>query len=148
MNNNMSTLLHQFTCDDGLHRCVVEDNGRVAYAYLIRENKMIGDLWLYNQAESPTEPEWRDRTKMPFLNPASFVDMGAMSQPLQSSDDIAAEWELGGDGVATKVALYLHGQLYGVLAPMVKPGWCVAVLKDGPLAKRLSPDSPSSPPRG
>jgi hypothetical protein len=148
MTNDMSTLLHEFTCDDGLHKCVVEDNGRVAYAYLIRDNKMIGDLWLYNQAESPAEPEWRDRTKMPFLNPASFVDVGTMAEPLQSSDDIAAEWELGGDGVATKLALYLHGQLYGILAPMVKPGWCIAVLKDGPLAKRLTPDSSPQAPRG
>ena len=138
----MSTFLHQLTCTDGLHRCIVEDNGRVAYAYLIRENKVIGDLWLYNQAESPVEPEWRDRTKAPFLNPVAFVDSVAMARPLQSSDDIAADWEFGADGVASRVSLYLCGRLYGVLEPMAKPGWCVAALKDGPLAKCLATADP------
>jgi hypothetical protein len=131
-------------CGDGLHRCVVEDNGRVAYAYLIREGKMIGDLWLYNQAETPIEPEWRDRTKMPFLNPIAFVDTSTMAQPLQSEDDLEAEWEVGADGVATRVRLYLYGCLYGVLAPAAKPGWSVAVVKDGPLAKLLSSSPPDS----
>lgn len=149
MTNNMSTFFYETSCNDGLHKCVVEDNGRVAYAYLIRENRMIGDLWLYNQAQSPVEPEWRDRTKMPFLNPVPFVQMSSMAQPLQSGGDVAAEWEIGADGVAMRVKLFLYGQLYGVLAPAAKPGWCVAAVKDGPLAKCLisaTPDSPPSPP--
>ena len=133
----MSTLIHQLNCDDGAHSCVLEDNGRVAYAYLIREGKVIGDLWLYNQAETPVEPEWRDRTKTPFLNPAAFVDATAMAQPLQSGEDSAIEWEIGADGWATSAKLYLYGQLYGILSPQAKPGWCVAALKDGPLAKRF-----------
>ncbi len=135
--NNMTTLLEQFDCQDELHRCVVEDDGRVAYAYLVRENRMIGDVWLYNQAESPIEPEWRDRIKMPFLNPVSYVNLEAMAPPLKSRDDLAVAWEVGKEGIVTQVSVYLHGRLYGILEPMAKPGWCVAALKDGPLAKCL-----------
>ena len=140
MNDKMSTLFHQLECEDGLHRCIIEDNGRVAYAYLVKGNTTVGDLWLYNQAESPIEPEWRDRTKMPFLNPVSFVDSVSMAQPLKTSDDLAVVWELDQDGIVTKAKLFLFGQLYGVLAPLAKPGWCIAALKDGPLAKTLNID--------
>ncbi len=139
----MRTLVHEMNCDDGLHSCLVEDNGRVAYAYLVREGRIIGDLWLYNRAESPVEPEWRERTKMPFLNPVAFVDTMPVSQPLLSGAELAAEWEIGADGVANSVRIYLRGRLYGVLAPAANPGWCVAALKDGPLAKRFT-NTPSA----
>ena len=46
--------------------------------------------------------------------------------------------EMGWNGIAMRVCIFLRGSLYGVLAPMTKPVWCAAALRDGPLAKRLA----------
>jgi hypothetical protein len=135
----MSQCFLEFTCEDGVHRCVVDDNGRVAYAYLIRHEEIVGDLWLYNQAAAPTDTDCSKRDDMPFLNPVALVNVSQMAAPLLSDADVSAEWIMDSDGLANKVLLYLHGRLYGVLALMAKPGWCVAALQDGPLAKRLNP---------
>lgn len=133
----MSIFFHQLNCGDNLHRCIIEDNGSVAYAYLIREKRIVGDIWLYNQATTPENPEWQDRSKMPFLNPKAYVDFDSMQPPLCSTDEVDAKWEFDEGGLFVRVGLYLRGKLYGLLVPMAKPGWCVAARKDGPLAKPL-----------
>ena len=136
----MSTLLHELKCNDGLHSVVIEDNGRVAYAYLIRDRRVISDLWLYNQADTPEEPEWRDRTKMPFLNSRAYVNDANMARPLEIPQDVVVEWDIDTDGFLRQMRVFLRGKLYGILAPTAKPGWCIAAQKDGPLAKCLAPN--------
>jgi hypothetical protein len=34
---------------------IVEDDDRVAYAYLVREGRILADVWLYNRMPAP----WR-----------------------------------------------------------------------------------------
>jgi len=91
-----------------------------------------------NQDSSPHEPEWKDRSKMPFLNPVAFVDASRMSGPLCSEDEIEISWLVGDDGIATSLELYIRGQLYGKMVVGAKPGWTIAASQDGPLAKRLN----------
>jgi hypothetical protein len=134
----MKKLFYQSECQDGVHTCIVEDNGRVAYAYLLREKQIVGDLWLYNQEATPQEPEWKNRSKLPFLNPAAFFELSRMSEPLCSVDEIEIVWGGGDDGISTSLQLHLRGQFYGELIVGSKPGWTIAASQDGPLAKRLS----------
>jgi hypothetical protein len=53
----------------------IEDDGRVAYAYLSREGAIVGDVWSYNRVESPNAPEWEGRPpeNTPYLNASEFV---------------------------------------------------------------------------
>ncbi len=51
---------------------IVEDDGRVAYAYLLDGKQMIADVWLYNVAPTPDHQDWKDRSQMPFLNPRDY----------------------------------------------------------------------------
>jgi hypothetical protein len=132
----MSTFFHRFTCPTCGHTCVIEDDGRVAYAYLTLGKQILADLWLYNQAPTPATPEWKDRSKAPFLNPAPYVAAGAMSRPVTSASEIEVVCQCEGQPIAT-FEVRVRGVKYGLLRPGEKPGSTVAAAKDGPLAKVL-----------
>ena len=133
----MGTFYMRFDHTDGQHACIIEDDGTVAYAYLLRRNEVVADLWLYNQAPTPSYPEWKDRSKMPFLNSKEYVDMLRMAHPIISTEEVTIHWIDGSPAVAIQLSLSLHGQLYGLLASGTKPGWTIAASKDGPLARVL-----------
>jgi hypothetical protein len=115
---------------------VVEDDGRVAYAYLLQEAAIIGDVWLYNCGIAPTEPEWWDRSKAPFVNPQGFA-IECDVTPIAAAEELRISWIDKGDAL-DRAELYLRDELLAVLAPGAKPGWCRNALKEGPLAKTLS----------
>jgi hypothetical protein len=49
---------------------IVEDDDRVAYAYLVREGRIIADVWLYNRLLAPWRPPWNEPGgEMPWLAP-------------------------------------------------------------------------------
>lgn len=115
---------------DERYSVVVDDDGRVAYAYLRDGEQIVADVWLYNRCETPQTPTWADRSKHPFVNPASFArenDLG----PLTSEQQVRIEW---GDGAAD---IYLHGRLWATFRSGDKPGSCVLATRNGPLAKVL-----------
>lgn len=113
---------------------IVEDDGLVAYAYLRQDERIVGDVWLYNRGRAPLEPEWRDRTKMPFANPAGYVVPGVFP-PIAMADEVTCTWSEGETGYV--VDLYVRGQHHARLVPGAKPGWCRLAAVDGPVARRL-----------
>lgn len=110
-----------------------EDDGRVAYAYLIDSaDQIIADVWLYNRAQTPLAPEWHDRSAAPFLNPARYVRTQAHPTPARDLSDVSFRWLADPDrGVV--VEILLRGDLIGRIWPGAKPGWAAAALS-GPLA--------------
>lgn len=119
------------------HSVVIEDNGRVAYAYLLQGNEIVGDVWLYNCTEAPDEPLWNDPNKAPYANPAGFAKARLIS-PAESGSDFEVKWSIV-YGKLRYADIHLRDKLLARLAPGSKPGWCVLALKDGPLAKVLRP---------
>jgi hypothetical protein len=117
------------------YRVVVEDDERVAYAYLLREGRIVTHVWLYNHGPTPVEPEWRDRSKMPFMNPKGYA-VGGIVRPIASDDEVHVEWNER-DAVIDDVSVYIRGEPIAKLSPGAKPGWCIYAAKDGPLAKVL-----------
>jgi hypothetical protein len=115
---------------------VVEDNGRVAYAYLIQRDAIIGDVWLYNCGAAPVEPEWGDQSKAPFANPRGYV-ADCATAPIAAAEELRIRWIDQGNTL-DRAELYLRTELLAILVPGSKPGWCRNSLKDGPLAKVLS----------
>jgi hypothetical protein len=116
---------------------VVEDDGRVCYAYLLSpEEQIVGDVWLYNRCEAPVEPEWTDRTKAPFANPRRFIQDPPGFRLPSGEEEVAIRWTESAPG--TRVAEVLIGDLIiGRLRAGQKPGWALAAAKDGPLARAL-----------
>lgn len=115
---------------DGRYSVVVEDDGRVAYAYLREGKRIVADVWLYNRCETPQTPEWTDKSKLPFANPAGFArenDCG----PITSDDQVRVEW---GEESAD---IHLHGRLWATFRSGEKPGCCILATRNGPLARPL-----------
>jgi hypothetical protein len=113
---------------------VIEDNGKVAYAYLLETDKIMGDVWLYNQAPTPTKNEWRKEDR-PFLNPIIYLKDSAVFQPLKDLSEIDVAWTSLDNNI--RAILNIRHQITVVLEKGAKPGWSNQVRIDGPLAKVL-----------
>jgi hypothetical protein len=115
---------------------LIEDNGRVGYAYLLdADGHICSDVWLYNRCLAPTEPEWVDREKAPFANPAPYVNQKEEFPPPTSADDFSIEWECQCDHCVANV--FVRMKLIAKLENGTKPGWAALATTDGPLAKVL-----------
>jgi hypothetical protein len=118
--------------DEASNRAVVlEDDGRVAYAYLLVAKKIVTEVWLYNVAESPAVPEWRDRSKLPFLNPKAYCRSDKTLPRIGDCVSVRCVWH------ADRVELVLDDVLAARLAEGTKPGWSLLASKRGPLAMPL-----------
>ena len=112
-----------------------EDDGRVAYAYILDpDGNIVGDVWLYNRCAAPAEPEWHDKSQLPFANPASFVRGEARIKPVSNVCDVSVQWKLMDDG-QPRANILIRNHLAGVLSNGSKPGWSTQASRNGPLAK-------------
>jgi hypothetical protein len=109
---------------------VIEDDGRVAYAYLRRGGEIVADVWLYNVAATPEEPTWTDRSEVPYLNPRRYCTREEFPR-------ITANTRVTCSVVSEQVEIRVEGQLIARLQPGIKPGWSRLARMNGPLAKPL-----------
>ncbi len=109
---------------------IVEDDGRVAYAYLKVGEKMVSDVWLYNVAETPERVDWRDKAQLPFLNPKGFCHERTFARITEQSN-VACTVE------ADQVEVTLDGQLIARLKANARPAWSKLASRKGPLALPL-----------
>jgi hypothetical protein len=132
----MSEFYSNYACDfDSFYSIVVEDDGRVAYAYLVEnEEDITGHVWLYNQLATPTNTVWIE-SEMPFLNPIEYIGSNQNTKPLTESSEIVVRWELSQNNIII-ANLYIRDTLIAKLSPQDFPGWSTMVIKDGPLAKK------------
>jgi hypothetical protein len=112
---------------------VLEDDDRVAYAYLLEGDRVVGDVWLYNVLEPPETTNWEDTSAMPFLNPRDLCQP-EKPQRLTSNSRIQCVW------FDTGVEVSVDGVLWARLERGSKPGWSRLAARPGPLAIPL--DSP------
>ena len=118
------------------YSAVFEDDGKVAYAYLLDHGRIVADVWLYNRDATPETPEWRDRSKAPFLNSRSFASYEPFRPPFDESD-VEFSWSKDAQGQTTLHVL-IRGASHALLIPGSRPGWCKLAAKDGPLASVLT----------
>ncbi|MGJ1242747.1 hypothetical protein [Sphingobacterium siyangense] len=114
---------------------LIEDDDKVCYAYLLNEEKeerIVGDIWLYNRVPAPMEPEWHKKENLPFLNPAEFVEENL--EPFEANSPVEVTWDFGEETVAK---IFLASRLIAKLTVGSCPGWSSLVTKDGPLALKL-----------
>jgi hypothetical protein len=125
---------YEFFCGDNERSVIIDDDGRVAYAYLVGAKKEIyGDVWLYNRGPAPIAPEWHDRDAGPYANPADYVDQTIVFPLPRSPADISVEWEVRDGHYIAYV--FFYQKLVAILADDFKPGWALLAKNDGPLAK-------------
>jgi hypothetical protein len=120
---------------------IIDDDDRVAYAYLIYDDSVVGDVWLYNCGQSPDLPEWHDRGSAPFCNPREYAGDTRFSQ-IDNLGEVSVTW-IQTDGALTSANVFIRGEMIARLAPGKKPGWSLNASKDGPLAYVLNSESPA-----
>lgn len=129
----MAGYFSQFLCEaNDRYSIIIEDDGRVAYAYLYKDDEITGDIWLYNQGEAPVR--YNTSRMLPYLNAAGFIEKNI--EPITSDDEVQILWFLNEDGKAEAI-IYVRDELVAKMIDGSKPGWSAMVKKDGPLAKVL-----------
>ncbi len=132
----MTEFFLNITCpQNGRYSVVIEDDGRVAYAYLRDGEDIIGDIWLYNQSPSHLETKWEFDDENPFLNPQEFIKENIA--PLLNGDEVDLTWRLSDDEALQEVEVIIRNKLIVKLWPGSCPGYSNFVIKDGPLGKVL-----------
>lgn len=126
-----SPLVLRFAAPNGPMSVVIEDDGRVAYAYLLDGARIVGDVWLYNVVEAPEDEAWRTQERPPFLNPKRFCASGVAR--LHVSSPITCAWD------ADTVLVRVGDEVWARLWPGAKPGCSRFARQAGPLAKPLVP---------
>ena len=127
------TLCLTHTSPEGRFDCIIEDDDRVCYAYLIESDRIVADVWLYNSTPAGEQPEWSQpdaKEQMPFRNPSEFGDQEVRRISEQSS--IQVEWS--GSAEDRCATIRVDGEIWAVLNNGVRPGCCRHARKAGPLA--------------
>lgn len=136
----------KFTSSETGYSLVFEDDGRVAYAYLLDPiGEIVSDVWLYNRGGTPAEPEWQRPELAPYANPAGYCVAHDDFRPVDDIKEVDVEWGSADDGTV-KADVYLRDELFAIVAEGVEPGWCRFALKDGPLANVMPAAESATPP--
>ena len=117
-----------------------EDDGRAAYAYLIRDDEIVADVWLYNSGGTPPMPEWDGPESLPCRNPADYVSNETVIR-VGDDSDVVFSWNHDESGGLESLEIKVRGRVLGRLEPGSMPGWAALATRDGPLARVLLPIS-------
>jgi hypothetical protein len=121
---------------DPRYAVVFEDDGAVAYAYLLRDRKIVADVWLYSRGEASRKRPWTDPAlKPPFANPLEFVAPDSFA-PVVTPHEVSFAWSFADDADVV-VEVSIRGCRHARIGLRSKPGWCRLATKDGPLALKL-----------
>jgi hypothetical protein len=125
--------LQIFNDSNFIYSVIIEDDNRVAYAYLLEDDIVIGDVWLYNQTEAPSNQEWKEQD-MPFLNPLKFIKTDISILPINYANEVSCKWCEDIDG-KVEVVISIRNSIIAKISSGSNPGWSTIVSQDGPLAK-------------
>ena len=134
MNNGV---LGKYESVDGIHTVILEDDGRVAYGYLLELGVIVSDVWLYNRVPAPTVPEWKSPVaEMPFVNSYQYVANDSFTY-VTSISEFSVDWGIY-DENRIAALIRIRGKIHALLVKKEKPGYCLLSKKNGPLAKCLT----------
>jgi hypothetical protein len=109
---------------------VFDDNGKVAYAFLLYQGEIITDVWLYNVAPTPEE---FGLDQPPHLNPKGYARDEAYPR-IEREDQVEFRFITPGEIRTLYVELHLRGEFFAKLVPDQVPGWSKWAAQDGDLA--------------
>lgn len=118
------------------HTLVIEEDDRVAFAYLLQHHTIVADVWLYNQRPALHQPIWEaSQGGLPPVNPPKYLRTDTPGLNADLVQAAHAEWQPD----TGKVTLHFPNGHRVQLAPGWKPGYSTLVATDGPLARKWMP---------
>ena len=101
---------------------------RRGFAYLVQDQDIVGDVWLYNVAPAPIGAPWtRPNAHPPFMNPAALSKTSQVRRDI--GGEVTARWRPG-----RVVDVFIGDRHEARLWPGAKPGQCFVAAVVGPLA--------------
>lgn len=120
-----------------LYSAVFEDDGRVAYIYLLYDGNIINDVWIYNVGSTPKISPWtKAGAKPPFKNSKRFVVDGAFDR-VQLAEEIEFRWRAARGDRFDCLEIWVRGVFHADITEKTKPGRCRLASIDGPLARAM-----------
>lgn len=119
-----------FDAPDGDRSVVLEDDGEVAYAYLLVDGRIVSDVWLYNSVVPDPNEVWVAEN-LPFQNRASHSADECVPR-LRTESEVVLGWS------ASEVAIEIDGVLVARMRADIKPGWSLGAASPSVLALPLS----------
>ncbi len=114
------------------YSAVVEDDGCVAYAYFLVDEKITGLVWLYNSAneQGRTWEESREQGLPPRMPDDNVKD--PTFAPIASESELEATWVTYLD--RREVGIYIRGKVHAAVGEGDYPGSCLNAIADSPMA--------------
>lgn len=112
---------------------IINDDGIVAYAYLLDGENIISDLWIYNSSVQLYK-DWNNITEedLPLQNLDQYIlkkiDL------LQEEDIVKVDWFFNNQYI--KATIYINNTLIGYLDNIDTVGYSTLVNQDTPIAKK------------
>lgn len=130
-------MIVELRAPSGQDAVVIEDDGRVAYAYLVKARKIVAAVWLYNRCECD-EAEWTGERPPPFANSKRYT-IGEAVAPIAGAHEVDVDW---GERPAPRASIRIRGQLWATLNEGDRPGRRRLAKRASPIARPL--DAPSA----
>lgn len=132
-------LIIESDAGDGLTAAVFEDDGRVAYCYILEDGQIKSDVWIYNRENSPDDADIRHQdASTPPMNPRKYA-LAAERLP-ERTDDVSIEWRIA-KGMKPTAVVRVFGLTMAQVSAEAKPGYARLARIEGPLAKPLGQQS-------
>ena len=116
---------------------IIEEDHNAVYGYLIRNEQIISDVWLYNVGNSPDFVDWDNPELMPFPSPFGLSKTDNEIIRIKNERSIRVEW---GRNEISKVqaSIYYENVLVAVLVEGEFPGKSINAKSDSPLANTIT----------
>ena len=123
---------------------IIEECHGAVYAYLLKNNQIVSDVWLYNLCTTPSDPPWKnDKGRgAPYLNSKQYTN-DTIFVPSDPELHLFITVQNDVDSLLqAKISIQLTHEkdsivLLAILSEGNKPGMCANAKMDGPLAKRI-----------
>lgn len=114
---------------------IIDDNGSVAYAYLLYDEDILSEVWLYNREPSPYK-NWKDikQEDLPPQNIEKYVTESII--PISFEYSIEDNWDIDSEGMV-QVNISINEKLVAILNERHKIGSSTMVTEDTPIALKF-----------
>ena len=112
---------------------IIEEDNFTVYGYLIRDEEIVSDVWLYNTGNSPDFVDWNTPELMPFPSPIGMSRPDSEIVRIIDTSFIKVEWGRSKLNIV-QASIYYSNILLATLFAGVCPGKSINAMCDSRLA--------------